>query len=322
MTGHMRIRSVVLLGIAMASLQACAGALAGGTTTPAPTVAAAAPVAPTVPTPAPIVAQPYDGHVPRVSSWQDHSPETAAFTNAITINVDCDDPDAVTNAQAILAGDARPVIWFAPMFTYGGDGYELRPNASACWQRERDLIAANRARSIDVHLLDEPADVAWSFWVDGGTVYDPNRYNDIITTAVAMVRADFPDLDVSYNFGSLPAGAVVASGPTLIALEAYDATWQSKLQQLEALTPLPLWLMSPGFIDGDPVANDPILAQRVRDQWTWMQHDARIVGDYWFLECCDDTKTGDQMFYTVGGGHLPMTLQALTELGAAIRGGR
>jgi hypothetical protein len=170
-------------------------------------------------------------------------------------------------------------------------------------------------------LLDEPPDVAWSFWVDGGTRYDPNRYNGILTTAAAMVRADFPDLDVGYNFGSLPTAAVVATGMTLLGLEAYDATWSSKLQQLEALTSLPLWLMSPGFIDGDPVANDPVLAQRVRDQWTWMQHDARVVGDYWFLWCCDDLVTGEKTFYTVGGGQLPLTKHALVDIGQAIRSG-
>lgn len=256
-----------------------------------------------------------------MGSWQDSRPETSGFTNTITINVDCDDPNAVATAQAIVAGDTRSIVWFAPMFAYGAEGYELRTNASDCWQRERDLIANNRTRSLAVWLADEPPDVAWSFWVpgpNGTTIYDPNRYNSILTTAAAMVRADFSDLDVGYNFGSLPAGAVPASGVTVLGLESYDAAWLTKLQQLEALTRLPLWLMSPGFVDGDPVANDPILAQRVRDQWTWMQQDARIVADYWFLWCCDDTTTGDKSFYTVSGGQLPVTRQTLMDVGAVV----
>lgn len=300
---------LILIAAAVAGLQAC-GATAGGTINNPFTKPQEAPV--------PV----YDGHVRTVSSWEDASAETATFTNAITIIVDCDDPDAVTTAQAILARDSRSVIWFAPMFAYGSEGYELRANASACWQREADLIRNNRARSIAVWLLDEPADVAWSFWVDNGTRYDPNRYNGLLTTAAAMVRADFPDLEVGYNFGSLPAGAVVATGITHLGIEAYGADWQQKLQTLETKTPLFIWLMPPAFVDGDPVAADPVLAQRIREEWTWTQHDSRVDGWYWFLWCCDDLITGSKNFYTVSGGQLPLTRQALVDVGAAILRGR
>jgi hypothetical protein len=299
----------ILFVLAALSLSACSGAAAGGTFNNPFHQAEQV-----------LTAPPYDGHVRWFSSWQDTRPETRAFTNAITINVDCDDPDAVTHAQQILDNDTRAVIWFAPMFAYGGEGYELRPNAAACWQRERDLIRTSRARSIAVWLMDEPPDTAWSFWVDGGTRYDPNRYNGILTTATAMVRADFPDLDVAYNFGSLPDDAVVAAGPTLIAVEGYAADWQAKLTHLETLTSNPLWLIMPGFVDGDPVAADPILAQRVRDQWTWSQHDQRVTGLYYFLQCCEDEETGDKQFHAAGGGHLPLTLAVLQAIGQLIRG--
>lgn len=264
----------------------------------------------------------YDGHVKTTSSWLDHSLETAAFTNAITITVDCDDPDAVTKAQTILATDTRAVIWFAPMFAYGGEGYELRANASDCWQRERDLVRNFRARSIAVWLLDEPADVAWSFWVEGGTRYDPNRYNGILATGAAMVRADFPGLLVGYNFGSLPPTAAVAGSIDVVGIETYGADWQAKLQTLESLTPNFIWLMPPAFVDGDPTTADPILAQRVRDQWAWSEHDTRVTGWYWFLWCCDDTTTGSKSFYTISGGRLPLTAQAIADVGAAIVGRR
>jgi hypothetical protein len=260
-----------------------------------------------------------------ISSWADNSPSTASFTNAITISVDCDDLDAATKAQAILSRDSRSVIWVAPMFTYGAEGYELRSNAAECWARERDLIRANRSRSIVVRLLDEPPDVAWSFWVDGGTRYDPNRYNAILTTAAAMIHAEVPALDVGYNFGSLPTGAVVANGVTLVGLEAYGPDWQGKLQTLETRTANSLWLMPPAFVDGDPVTADPILAQRVRDQWAWSQHDTRVTGWYWFLWCsqasatCDDTTTGSKSFYTIGGGHLPQTRDVFERIGNEAR---
>ena len=172
-----RVRSIVRALILFPLCADCSGALHGGTFND--------PFRKVEPAPAPV----YDGHMRWISSWADNSPSTASFTNAITISVDCDYPDAATKARAILSHDSRSVIWVAPMFTYGAEGYELRSNAAECWARERDLIRANRSRSIVVWLLDEPPDVAWSFWVDGGTRYDPNRYNAILTTAAAMIHA-------------------------------------------------------------------------------------------------------------------------------------
>lgn len=310
-----------LLVIALtASLQACAlrPPVQPNAATVQPAPAATRPAAPIV-QPAPPA--PYDGHVRTVSSWQDHSADTAAFTNAITISVDCDDADAVTKAEAILAADARPVLWFAPMFAYGSEGYELRTNASDCWQREHVLIAAQRARSIAVWLLDEPPDVAWSFWVDNGTRYDPNRYNGILTTAAAMIHADVPDLTVAYNVGSVPAGLAIAAGVDLLGLEAYDATWAAKLAIVEGLTAAPIWLFPPAFVDGDPVANDASMAARFQGEFDAAKADPRITGLYAFLWCCDDTTTGDKSFYTVSGGRLPLTRQAFVDVGTAIVGG-
>jgi len=254
-----------------------------------------------------------------VSSWLDTRPETVGFTNAITIQVPCDDPEAVTRAEEVLAHDRRSVIWFFPGIAYGAEGYELRADASACWARERDLIANYYDRSIAVWLADEPPDVAWSFWVDGGTRYDPNRYNGLLSAAASIVDADFPGLAIGYNFGSLPKGANAAAGATLIGLEAYGPDWQSKLQSLETRTPNYIWLMPPGFVQGDP-AKDPEIAQRVRDEWAWAQHDQRVTGLYFFLWCCDDVTTGTKDFYTVSGGHLPLTLQALRDVAYSVRG--
>jgi hypothetical protein len=87
----------ILFVLAALSLSACSGAAAGGTFNNPFHQAEQV-----------LTAPPYDGHVRWFSSWQDTRPETRAFTNAITINVDCDDPDAVTHAQQILDnGHAR-----------------------------------------------------------------------------------------------------------------------------------------------------------------------------------------------------------------------
>lgn len=320
-----QILTVISIGLATAALQAC-----GVVTLPGHVLVCAAncppdspPVVPTAPAPvtppAPIVVPPYDGHVRWVSSWGDSRPETAAFTNAITINVDPDDPDAVTKAQAILASDTRSVIWFAPMFGYGAEGYELRSDASAAWQREKALIAGAIDRSIAVWLLDEPPDVAWSFWVDGGTRYDPNRYNDLMTTAAAMIHADFPRLAVAYNVGSVPAGLAIAPGMNLLGLETYGADWAAKLATVEGLTPTPIWLLPPAFVDGDPVVNDAVVADRFRQEFDAAKADPRITGLYAFLWCCDDTTTGDESFFTVSGPQLPRTREVFESIGREIR---
>jgi len=96
-----------------------------------------------------------------------------------------------------------------------------------------------------------------------------------------------------------------------VMLETYDATWHAKLDKLSALTTKTLGLMPPGFVIGDPATQDAVEAEIVRAVWSEAQHNTRITSLTFFIPCCDDTTTGDKNFYTVGGGHLPLTLAAL-----------
>lgn len=281
----------------------CSGALRGGTFNNPLTVAQPQAVA-------------YDGHVRHMGAWLDSSRATNDFTTFVTYWISCDEP------APQIDPDTRQIVWFASLFNYGPtarslNGYSLRPDAASCWQTLKAIITNHRERSIAVWLLDEPDAVAWGDMVPGGP-YDANIYNTDIQTACSIVRADFPDLPVAVNYGGAAAGLIVPSCLSRVGLEAYRADWQNQLQMLETQTALPIWLMPPAFATGDPAMADPVLAQRVRDQWAWSQHDARVDGLYYFLQCCDDLVTGSKDFYAVGGGHLPLTRAALEEIGRAI----
>lgn len=156
--------------------------------------------------------------------WQDSTPETAAFTNVMTLSIGCGDDAAYANAVATLARDPRRVVWFANMFSFGPTsrstgGYSLRQDASACWQQLRALIAAHLDRTVAVWLLDEPDSVAFGDKPTSG--YDPNLYNDIITTACAMVHANFPSVTVALNYGGAEPGLQVPACLGLVGVETY-----------------------------------------------------------------------------------------------------
>lgn len=315
--------NVLVLAIAGASLQACAGALAGGTVNNP--FHQEEPVTPTPPsTPAPSdPPRPYDGHVRQFGAWLDSKAETAAVTTFVTYWIGCDE-DPLAVAGQIDPLETRQIVWFANLFNYGPtarsrNGYGLRADASACWQTLKTLIANHRDRTLAVWLLDEPDSVAWGDMVPGGP-YDPNLYSADITTACAMVHADFPTLDVAVNYGGVPADLRVPSCLSLVGLESYGVDWAAQLRNLETKTSAPIWLLAPAFVDGDPVAQDPLIAARFAAEYDHARRDPRVTGFYPFLWCCDDITTGAMHFYTVSGPQLPMTRAAFESIGRAIRG--
>jgi hypothetical protein len=318
----MMTRTLVALFSAV-TLAACAHpAPALAPAVPAATPAQA-PVAAPIPAPvAPALPVVDPAHVRWFGSWNDNSPDTAAFTNLITLAIGCSDDAAYANALAVLARDSRSIVWTANLFTYGPTarsrgGYSLRPDASDCWHELKALIANHLDRTVAIWLLDEPDDVAYG---DRGATYDPNLYNDIIVTACAMIHADFPALTVALNYGWVPDGLIVPSCLGVVGLEAYEANWRDRLGVLATLTPAPVWLISPAFTDA-PVAgvnDDATLAQRFSDQYDYARTHASVVALYPFLWCCDDTTTGDRQFYTVSGPNLPLTRNAFQRIGAAV----
>ena len=269
----------------------------------------------TLPTPVTPPA-PYDGHVRHFGSWLDARPDTRAFTNLITIQIDCDTPGALDAARAIATTDGRDIVVFTSQIVWGNEGYAERPDASRCWQIERAFIADYRPRVVAVWTADEPWDVAWSYWVNG--VYQPNRYNGDIANVCARVHADV-SVPCAVNVGSLPAGLTLPNGIALVGIEAYGTDWAAKLRAIEAMTAAPIWLLPPAFVQGDPVSGDPVMAQRFTDEYAAAKADPRITGLYPFLWCCDDTVTGTKDFYTVSGPRLPRTREVFEATGHALK---
>jgi len=256
-----------------------------------------------------------DGHATDVGAWLDSSKATASFTTFVTYWLSCDEELMSVETQ-IDPREARRILWFPAVFDYGPtprsrNGYTLRPDAEACLRRLAPLVAKYGARTYGVHLVDEPEAVAWNDHAPSDAP-DVNQYNAELTTAAMLVhRVWGRDLKVSVNFGSVPANLRIADGFDRLALEAYGVDWLANLRNLEALTPLPLLLMPPAFVRGDPRTQDAIVAQRVRDQFEYAKTDPRVVGVYWFLWCCDDTTTGTRDFYAAGGASLPLTQAAV-----------
>jgi hypothetical protein len=238
------------------------------------------------------------------------------------LTMDCDDPMAAVDALRLRANiDGRSIILHSGLMGWGDEGYQVVGNLAECWAIERAFIADFRPRVLEVHTSDEPPDVAWSHWVDGGTRYDPNRYNGDLSIICSTVHADFPDLPCAVNYGSVPDGLQIASGLNHIWLETYDADWHAKLDTLAGLTSLPLGLMPPGFVFGDPAMLDARQAAIVQAEWIEAQANPRITSLVFFLYCCPDLTTGDKNFHTVSGGDLPLTLAALQAVGAAVTRG-
>jgi hypothetical protein len=297
--------------LAVAGCAACSGALAGGKANnpfhrEQPTPVAAAP------------APPYDGHVTDVGAWLDSSRATAPFTTFVTYWLSCDGDLASVETQ-IDPRESRRILWFPGLFDYGPtprsrEGYTLRPDMEACLQRLKPIVVKYRERTYGVHLADEPENVAGNDQAPG----DPpnvNQYNGELTAAaMAVHRVWGPDLKVSFNVASVPAGLAIPEGFDRIGLEAYGVDWLANLRNLEALTPLPLLLMPPAFVKGDPATQDAIIAQRIRDEFAYAKTDPRVVGLYWFLWCCDDLTTGTKDFYAAGGASLPLTQAAVRTL--------
>jgi hypothetical protein len=236
----------------------------------------------------------------------------------VTYWLSCDEDAASIEAQ-IDPRDSRRILWFPAVFDYGPtsrsrNGYTLRTDAETCLQRLEPVIAKYRARTYGVHLADEPESVAWNDHTASDSP-NVNQYNAELTTAATLVhRVWGPGLKVSVNVGSVPPGLAIAGGLDRIALEAYGVDWLANLRNLEALTTLPLLLMPPAFVQGDPHTQDAIVAQRVRDEFAYAKTDPRIVGLYWFLWCCDDPTTGTKNFYAAGGASLPLTQAAVRAL--------
>jgi hypothetical protein len=263
-----------------------------------------------------------------VGAWLDSSRATEPFTTFVTYWLSCDEEAASIEAQ-IDPRDVRRILWFPAVFEYGPtrrsrNGYSLRPDAEACLRRLAPLVAKHRARTYGVHLLDEPDSVACGDQDDrdglpcgtpGDADWNPNLYNDLVTASADLVhRVWGSELKVSINFGSVPASLVVPAGLDRVALEAYGVDWLANLRNLEALTPLPVLLMPPAFVHGDPRAQDAIVAQRIRDEYAYAKNDPRITALYWFLWCCDDLTTGTKDFYAAGGASLPLTQAAVRTL--------
>lgn len=260
----------------------------------------------------------HDRHVTEIGAWLDSSKQTASFTTFITYWLSCDE-DAASVAAQIDSRESRRILWFPGLFDYGPtprsrNGYTLRRDAAACLRRLEPLVRKYRARTYGVHLADEPEAVAWNDHVPS-ELPNVNQYNTDLMTAARLVHDVWGrDLVVSINVGSVPADLAIADGLNRIALEAYGADWLTNLRNLEALTPLPLLLMPPAFVQGDPRTQDAIVAQRVRDEFAYAKTDPRVVGLYWFLWCCDDETTGTRDFYAAGGGSLPLTEAAVRAL--------
>ena len=289
---------------------ACSGALAKGTPNnpfhrEQPSTAAA---------PAPS----YDGHLTEVGAWLDSSRATASFTTFVTYWLSCDEDAASVEAQ-IDPRESRRILWFPSLFDYGPtsrsrNGYTLRSDAETCLRRLAPVIAKYGARTYGVHLADEPEAVAWNDHTPGD-LPNVNQYNEELTTAATLVHREWgPHLKVSVNVGSVPPDLAIPRGLDRIALEAYGVDWLANLRNLEALTALPLLLMPPAFVQGDPRTQDAIVAQRVRDELAYAKTDPRIVGLFWFLWCCDDQTTGTRDFYAAGGSSLPLTQAAVRAL--------
>jgi hypothetical protein len=269
-----------------------------------------------------------DGRAMEVGAWLDSSKATVTFTTFVTYWLSCDDEAASVEAQ-IDSGDARRIMWFPGLFDYGPtprsrNGYALRPDAEACLRRLAPLVAKHRARTYGVHLADEPEAVACGDQDDrdglpcgtpGDADWNPNLYNELLAKAADLVhRVWGAELKVSINVGSVPAALAIPQGLDRIALEAYGVDWLANLRNLEALTPLPLLLMPPAFVRGDPRSQDAAVAQRIRDEFAYAKTDPRVTGLYWFLWCCDDVTTGTKDFYAAGGESLPLTQAAVRTL--------
>jgi len=260
----------------------------------------------------------YGGHVTEIGAWLDSSRQTASFTTFVTYWLSCDEAAASVAAQ-IDGRESRRILWFPGLFDYGPtprslNGYTLRRDADACLRRLEPVVRKYRARTYGVHLADEPEAVAWN---DHAPSEPPNvnQYNADLTIAARLVHDVWGrDLDVSINVGSVPADLAIPGGLNRIALEAYGVDWLENLRKLEALTPLPLLLMPPAFVKGDPQTQDAIVAQRIRDEFAYAKTDPRVVGLYWFLWCCDDETTGTRDFHAAGGGSLPLTEAAVRAL--------
>jgi hypothetical protein len=259
-----------------------------------------------------------EGHLSDIGAWLDSSQATASFTTFVTYWLSCDE-DAASAETQIDAHDSRRILWFPGLFDYGPtprsrNGYTLRPDAEACLRRLAPLVARHRARIYGVHLADEPEAVAWNDHAPSDAP-NVNQYNADLTMAASLVHQVWGrDLKVSMNVGSVPADLAIADGFDRLALEAYGVDWLANLRNLEALTTLPVLLMPPAFVQGDPRTQDAIMAQRVRDEFEYAKTDPRIVGLYWFLWCCDDRTTGTRDFFAAGGASLPLTQAAVRAL--------
>ena len=274
----------------------------------------------------------YDGHVKDLGFWLDSSPETRPFTTFVTHGIDLD-ADPREWASLVDPTDSRRIVWFVSPFYFTRtnrslNGYVYRDDFPQKWRQVTSFIATHLSRTLGIWLVDEPDAVACGDQDNrdgipcgspGDADWDPNLYNPFISRAAAIIHADLPSVHVGYNVGGGSPAIRIAEGIDLIGLEVYDDDWQPKLQLLETNTSLPIWLLTRAFVNGAPASLDAPTVARLRTQWTWSQHDSRIVAWYPFLECCDDTKTGTGDFYTVGGGHLPLTRQALVEIGMAVR---
>jgi hypothetical protein len=300
----------LLLTLGLAVCAACSGALNRGTPNnpfrrEQPQSAAASATAP-------------GSNLIDVGAWLDSSKVTAPFTTFITYWLSCDDEPASVESQ-IDPGDQRRILWFPALFDYGPtprsrNGYTLRSDAEQCLRRLTPIVAKYRSRTYGVHLADEPESVAWNDRA-ADDLPNVNLYNADLTTAAALVhRVWGAELKVSINVAGVPAGLTIPAGFDRIALEAYGVDWLAHLRNLEALTSLPVLLMPPAFVRGDPRSQDAIVSQRVRDQLAYAKTDPRIVGLYWFLWCCDDVTTGTKDFYAAGGMSLPLTQAAVRAL--------
>jgi len=311
-----RRRFLAALGSAAAT--SCAGALRRGTANNP----FHAPQPDSVPAPTP----PYTGWVQDFGFWLNASPDTRPFTTFVTYALDIDEESSANTLQ-IDDADARRIVWFVSLFSYGPtprsrNGYSLRPDYVAGWNRVKDIIGARLDRTRAIWLMDEPDSVAWGDKVPG-ELYTPNLYNDDIVRAAALMHANFPDVAIGLNYGGVPADLTIPSSITLVGLEAYGDRWRSDVAALKRKTGYPIWLLAPGYISGDPDALDAPTAQRVRDQVAYAHTDPQIRGFYPFLWHEDDTTTSTRDFYTVyPGGRLPQTTNVLMQVGAAIREGR
>lgn len=317
------IWTALLLALGSASLQACATTTS--TTKPvaghsSPSGETSAQVPPPAAPVAPVVIQSHP--IANIGAWLDGGRDTGAFTTFITAQIGCGDDAQFAEAQVDVQRDARKIVWFANMFSFGPTsrsqgGYALRSDASDCWQELKAQIANHRDRTLAVWLLDEPDSVAWGDQAPSG--YDPNLYNDIIATACAMIHADFPTLAIGLNFGNVPAALAPPACLNIVGLEAYGADWLAKLSALEPITSAELWLLPPAYTDAGN-ATDAEIAERLKAEATYAATDPRVSTLYPFLWCCDDTTTGEKTFYTASGPMLPLTRGGLIAIGNAVRG--